>query len=176
MTKSYKVQGIIIKRKNFGEADRILTVFTKDKGKIKILAKGVRRINSRRGPNIELFNQVSLAIHEGKTFDILTEAEVINTFPLVRKNLDLVSLAFHICEIVNGLCPEHQPHPKVYQMMLKVLNELDLGLIHSFELNLLTELGYLPKEHKVADTTLFIENILEKRLKTRRILGFLRGS
>lgn len=169
--KSYRIEGIVIKRKNFGEADRILTVFTKTKGKIKILAKGVRRITSRRGPNVELFNQVELSIHSGKTFDILTEAQVLNTFPEVRKNLDLVGLAFHVCEVIDGLCPEKDSHPKVYELLLGVLNELDQGLIHSFEKNILQELGYLPKEHKEVDTTLFIEKILEKRLKTRRIVS-----
>jgi len=64
--KSYKAEGIVIKRKNFGEADRILTVFTKKYGKIKVLAKGVRRITSRRGPNVELFNQVELVLHQGR--------------------------------------------------------------------------------------------------------------
>lgn len=170
---SVTVEGIIIKRKSLGEADRVLTVFTKKFGKIKVLAKGVKRITSRRGPNVELFNQVQISIHQGKTFDILTEAQVLNTFPKLRKNLDLVGLAFHICEIVDGLCPEHQPHPKVYEMMLQVLKELDHGLVRSFEQNLLTELGYLPKEHGELDTTLYIEKILEKRLKTRRIIAKL---
>lgn len=169
--KSYRAEGIVIKRKNFGEADRILTLFTLKFGKIKILAKGVRRITSRRGPNIELFNQVELSIHQGKTFDLLTEAQVINTFPELRKNLDLVGLAFHICEIVDGLCPEHQSHPRVYEMMLEVFNELDHGLVQTFEKNLLQELGYLPKENKEVNTTQFIENILERRLKTRRIIS-----
>lgn len=170
---SYKVEGIVIKRKNFGEADRILTLFTQNYGKIKILAKGVRRITSRRGPNIELFNQVELSIHKGRSFDILTEAQVLNTFPQIKKNLDVVGLAFHICEIVDGLCPEHQSHPKVYELMIEVLNELDHGLVHSFERNLLTELGYLPKEHEEVDTTQFIEKILERKLKTRRIISKL---
>lgn len=167
--KAYRVEGIVIRRKNFSEADRILTLFTKNHGKIKILAKGVRRITSRRGPNIELFNQVQLSIHKGRNFDILTEAEVLNSFPRIKKNLDLVGLAFHICEIVDGLCPEHQSHPRVYGLILELFNELNHGLIHSFEKNLLTELGYLPKEHKELDTTSFIEKILERRLKTRRI-------
>jgi len=169
--RSYRVEGIVIRRKNFGEADRILTLFTKNYGKIKILAKGVRRITSRRGPNIELFNQVEISVHQGKTFDLLTEAQVLNTFSHLRKNLDLVGLAFHVCEIVDGLCPEHQSHSKIYDLMLNVLNQLDSGLVHSFEKNLLTELGYLPREHKDLDTTLFIEKILERKLKTRRIIS-----
>ncbi len=173
MMKSYKTEGIVIKRKSFGEADRILTVFTKKYGKIKILAKGVRRITSRRGGNVELFNQVEMVIHSGRTFDILTEAQVVNSFSRIRKNLDLVGLGFHICEIVDGLCPEHQSHPKVYDLMLEVLNELDHGLIQKFEQNLLQELGYLSVEHREVNTTLFIENILERKLKTRRVIARL---
>ncbi len=171
--RTLNVEGIILKRKSLGEADRILTVFTKKFGKIKVLAKGVKRITSRRGPNVELFNQVEISIHQGKTFDILTEAQVLNTFPKLRKNLDLVGLAFHICEIVDGLCPEKVSHPKIYDMMLQILKELDHGLIHTFEKNLLQELGYLPKDHEDIDTTLYIEKILEKRLKTRRIMAKL---
>src|SRR5258708_1033455 len=171
--KSYKAEGIVIKRKNFGEADRILTVFTKKYGKIKVLAKGVRRITSRRGPNGELFNQVELIIYQGRSFDTLNEAQVLNTFQNIRKNLDLVGLGFHICEVVDGLCPDHQAHPRVYDLMLEVFNELDHGLIQTFEKNLLQELGYLSKEHQDINTTLFIENILEKKLKTRRIIAGL---
>lgn len=169
--KSYKAEGIVIKRRSFGEADRILTVFTKKHGKIKVLAKGVRRITSRRSSNIELFNQVELMIHQGKSFDILTEAQVLNTFQSIRKNLDLVGLAFHVCEVVDGLCPEDQAHPKVYDLMLGIFNELDHGLIQKFEHNLLLELGYLSSEHKNINTTLFIENILERKLKTRKIVS-----
>lgn len=169
--KSYRAQGIVIKRKNFGEADRILTLFTEKYGKIKILAKGVRRITSRRGPNIELFNQVEISVHQGRTFDTLTEAEVLETFSEIKKNLDLVGLAFHICEIVDGLCPEKVPHPKIYEMMLEVFNKLDHGLVQSFEQNLLQELGYLPKDIKEVNTTSFIEKILERKLKTRRIVA-----
>lgn len=171
--KSFKVEGVVIKRKNLGEADRLLTLFTKQKGKIKVLAKGVRRITSRRGPNVELFNQIEASIYEGKTFNILSEVLVLNTFSRLRKNLDLVGLAFHVCEVVDGLCPEHQSHPKVYELMLQVLKELNEGLVHSFEKDLLMELGYLPREHKEIDTTLFIENIMERKLKTRRVIAKL---
>ena len=170
--RTFKTEGIIIKRSNFGEADRIVTVFTRRHGKIKVLAKGVRRITSRRGPNIELFNQVTLFIHKGRSFDILEEAEVLNTFSKLRKNLDLVSLAYHVCELVDGLCPENQAHPKVYDLMLEVLSELETGLIHKFEIDLLSELGYIPKVSvDKIDTTSFIEGILERKLKTKRIIN-----
>ncbi|HZQ29549.1 MAG TPA: DNA repair protein RecO [Patescibacteria group bacterium] len=168
---AYTTEGIVLKRKNLGEADRLITLFTKKYGKIKILAKGVRKIKSRRGPNMELFNQVEVSVHQGHNLDLLSEAEVINTFSQIRKNLDLVGLAFHVCEVVDSLCPEHQAHPRVYDLMLGVLDELDSGLVHRFEKSLLEELGYLPREHKEIDTTLYIEKILERKLKTRRIIN-----
>ncbi len=172
--KAYRVEGIVIKRKNFGEADRILTVFTKKYGKLKILAKGVRRITSRRGGNVELFNQVDLGIHNGRTFDILTEAQVLSSFSKIRKKLDLVGLAFYVCEIMDGLCAENQPHPRAYELLVEVLSQLNEGGVNNFEKNLLVELGYIPKESfEKLDTTNFIEKILEKKLKTRRIISRL---
>ncbi len=170
--RSYTAEGIVLKRKNLGEADRLITLFTKKYGKIKVLAKGVRKIKSRRGPNIELFNRVEISVHQGRTFDLLSEAEVIDTFSQIRKNLDLVGLAFHVCEVVDSLCPEHQAHPRVYDLMLGVLNELANGPVQLFEKNLLEELGYLPKDSmRQINTTSYIENILERKLKTRRIVS-----
>lgn len=170
--RSYKTEGIVIKRTNFSEADRILTIFTKKHGKVRILAKGVRRITSRRGPNIEVFNEVLVFIHSGRTFDLLSEVELKNSFGKIRKNLDLVGLAFHVCELVDSLCPENEPHPQVYDSLKEVLSELDQGLVNKFERNLLIELGYLPrsKVFEKIDTTSYVEKILEKKLKTKRIL------
>jgi DNA repair protein RecO (recombination protein O) len=174
MNSSFKTEGIILKRSNFGEADRILTVFTKHQGKIKILAKGTRKITSHRGPNIEIFNQVTLYVHRGKTFDILTEAQVINAFDHIRDRLDLVSLAYYACELVDGLCAEQQPQEKVYVMLEYMLRELDSGLVHRFEKGLLSELGFLTKtESSHINTTAYIEQLLERKLKSRRMIGKL---
>ncbi len=169
--RSYKTEGIVLKRQNFSEADRILTVFTRTHGKIKVLAKGVRRIKSRRGPNIELFNQVTLFLHQGRNFDILTEAQAQNTFPQIRKKLELIGLAYYVCELIDGLCAENQPHPKVFELLIKILNELENDLIHKFELSLLAELGFLPIGESVANlnTNLFIEQLLERKLKTKSL-------
>lgn len=170
--RSYKTEGIILKRQNFSEADRILTVFTRKHGKIKILAKGVRRIKSRRGPNIELFNQTILFLHRGRNFDILTEAQTQNTFPQIRKKLELVGLAYYVCELVDGLCAENQPHPQVFELLVQTLTELENGLIRKFELTLLAELGFLGVGQPVINlnTNLFIEQILERKLKAKTFL------
>ena len=169
--RSYKTEGIILKRTNFGEADRILTVFTKYHGKIKLIAKGVRKITSRRSPNIELFNHVTLFVHHGRTFDMLTEVQTIETFQNIRKQLELVGLAYYVCEIVDGLCAQQQPHQNVYNLLVKTLQELDHGIIQTFEKTLLSELGFLSQQQVLANinTTSYIEQLLERRIKTRRL-------
>lgn len=181
--RSYKTEGIILKRSNYGEADRILTAFTKHYGKIKILAKGVRRIKSRRGPNVELFNWATLFLHKGKNFDLLTEAETKETFPSIRKDLARIGAAYCLCELVDGLCPERQEHRQVFNFSIEALRDLSFSssvpsnLITNFELNLLQELGYWPR-YKLppADLENFIEQILERKLKTPKFLAQIYSS
>ena len=87
--RSFRVEGIVIKRKDFGEADRILTVFTRHQGKIQVIAKGVRKINSRRSAHVELLNHCILNIHEAK-LPILTEAEALNHFSPLKNQYSIL--------------------------------------------------------------------------------------
>lgn len=173
--RSYKTEGIIIKRKNFGEADRILTVFTKNHGKIKIVAKGVRKISSRRSSHVELLNQSILTIHDGK-IPILTEAETIKHYSILKNDLKKCGFAFYICELIDGLLAEHQENCAVFSLTQDVLARLQTDpapwkLISKFEGDLLTNLGFWPKERLfIEDTDLFIEDIIERKIKSKRIL------
>jgi DNA repair protein RecO (recombination protein O) len=172
---SYKLEGIIIKRKNFGEADRILTVFTKNRGKISIVAKGVRKISSRRGAHVELLNQSIIGIYEGK-MPILTEAEAINHYSGLKNDLKKAGYAFYICELVDGLLAEHQENRAIYSLLEQTLYDLEIiknprPLIKRFEEEMLILLGFWPRERVfLEDTDSFIENIMEKKIKTKRIL------
>lgn len=121
---SHKVKGIILKRTNFKELDRILTVFTEELGKISIMAAGVRKITSRRSPHIELFNVSSLTLHKTKGFPILTEAHTIESFSEVKEDLTRIGFAYHICELVDGLCPEAQENQKVFALLYSTLVKL----------------------------------------------------
>lgn len=175
--RTYKTEGIIIKRRNFGEADRILTVFTKRLGKIQVKAVGVRRITSRRSPHIELLNLSILTLHKGKSLPILTEAQTIEDFSSIKDNLIKVGFAYHICELVDGLCPENQEQRRVFLLLEDVLSRLEkeddiVSAVHEFEIELLTILGYYKPSWRPQsiDTTSFIESILERRLKSKRLL------
>lgn len=178
---TYKTEGIILKRTNFGEADRILTIYTKHYGKIKALAKGVRKIASRKGGNVETFNHVSLLLVQGKNFDIVTEAEVVESFKSWRRDLKKVGLAFYFSELVDKLTPEGQANRVVFELLreylVKIGREGEFELIRSFEEKLLEELGFgVPEALKKSPGSLksYIESIAEKKIHSPKILRQLR--
>lgn len=142
-----KVEGIILKRRNLGEADRILTVFSLQKGKISVLAKGVRRITSRRSGNVELLNRSSMYLHQAKTFLILTEASSLNTFQKIKSDLTLSTYAYHIIELVDKLSAENQENRILYEHLVEVLRRLERKprqiLIRAFEAKILSNLGFM---------------------------------
>lgn len=173
MTRTYRTEGIIIKRTNYGEADRILTIFTKHYGKIKAIAKGVRKTTSKKGGNLELFNDVTLFLSEGRNLDIITEAEVINSFEKTRGNLNLVGQAFQIAEVADRLTAEREENRRVFELLRKSFQDLNRGkreAVLSFEIELLKELGFgLPEDLSEKSVERFIESIIEKKLKSKRI-------
>ena len=177
--RNYKTEGIIIRRINFGEADRILTIFTKHHGKIKAIAKGVRRIKSRRAPHLELFNQAVLFFHKGKNLDLVSEAQLINSFSDLRKDLKKVALAFKLCELIDQLTRENQSQRHAYSLFKTCLNDLSRfnkekgeRIVKNFERELLQALGFLPKEKSLnrVEMERYIEGIIEKKLKSKFFL------
>ena len=171
-------EAIIIKRRNFGEADRMLTVFTKRNGKMSLKASGVRKIQSRRSSHIELLNHASLSFYRGRNVPVLTEVVSINTYDYIKQDLTRVGFAYHLCELIDGLCPENQVNTEVFMLFTETLcrlctDEEILPIIHEFEVALLSNLGYWNKDHANVDTQVFIENILERRLKSRNIFSKL---
>jgi DNA repair protein RecO (recombination protein O) len=176
--RSFKTEGIVIKRKDFQEADRILTVFTRYHGKISIVAKGVRRIKSRRSPHVELLNQSILNIHEAR-IPVLTEAETIYHYSALKNDLTKVGYAFYVCELLDGLLAEYQENKIVYDLVQKTLLTLETTddpktLISNFQQELLVNLGFWPRRQAlIEDSDAFIEDIIERKIKSRRILNLI---
>lgn len=172
-------EGIVIKRKNIGEADRFITLFTKKHGKLRILAKGVRKISSRRGPHVEVFNRIIATVHDRKT---LTEVSPVENFEILRRDLKRVAAAYYLCELVDGLLPEEQPHEDVFELLthaLRTLGTVDKKRIEvlraRFAAALLTKLGYMAAGRKFKDNDIdaYVESLLEHRLKTVRLASRL---
>lgn len=177
--RTYATEGIILGRRNFGEADRILTIFTKHYGKMRVLAKGVRRPTSRKRGSLELFNHVRMFLVKGHNLDLITEVESKNTFSSWRKDLTKVAVAYHLAEVVARLTPEHQEHKDIFDLLHNAFSNLS-GLdywalylfIQNFKVHVLEELGYLERD-KAAPKNLdiYIEDLINGQLRTKRFLA-----
>ena len=175
--RSYKTEGIVIKRRNFGEAGRLLTVFSKKHGKIQIKAVGVRKINSRRSSHIELLNYSTFSLYKGKSMALLTEVSNIEDFSEIKEDLAKMGFAYHVCELVDGLCAENQENEEIFYLLQKTLKRLSLEsdvsqVIREFEIELLTKLGFYKQSNITQNLNMsaFIEQILERKLKTKQML------
>lgn len=177
--RSYKTEGIVLKRRNFGEADRILTILTKYNGKIQVKAPGVRRIPSRRSSHVELLNFSLLTLYasSGSFMPIVTEAQTLEDFSEVKDNLEKIGCAYYICELINGFCPDNQENREVFFLLQSTLSSLsrnnDMKLvIKYFEKELLTKLGFWSEAKllQTQDSLMVMERLLERKLKTMRLM------
>ena len=152
MPRTYSAEALVLKRTNFGEADRILTFLSKYKGKFTAIAKGVRKVASRRGPNLELLNHVKVYCSAGKNLDVVTEVQTLNTFRNIKDNLKKISLGFHIAEIANEFLAEGQGAREIFELVLRTLKLLDREerldkanrILRVFEVKLLDAVGFRP--------------------------------
>lgn len=169
--KSFTDQAIVLKKTNFGEADRLLILFTKNHGKITVLAKGVRRPKSRKGGNLDLLNHVEVFVTKGRNLDLVLEAKTLNSFFPLKKELKLVAKAYYLCELVDGLCALEQSLPFVFDLLLKTLSQFlsqTNARLWDFEFELLQHLGFMTPEQRPKKRGLrsYVEEIIERELKT----------
>ena len=177
---SHTVSGIIIKRANYGEGDRLLTIITKEHGKIKVLAKGIRKINSRRSGSVELFNFSRLSLSKGRSFYILSEAKVINTFPKIREDLRKIGVAFYAVELADKFISENQENEEGFLAIKALFCDLDrnplvkiLPTIEKLERTVLEISGFGVSETADGSELAFkrIEDIIGRSLYGRKFLS-----
>src|SRR5947209_5448766 len=113
----YRTEAIVLKGYDYGEADRVLTLYAPEHGKVRAIAKGVRRTKSRKAGHLDLFTRSSLLLATGRQFDIITQAETIETFRAVREDLWLSTCAHYVAELVDGFTAEQLPNYPVYALL-----------------------------------------------------------
>lgn len=174
------IEGIILKRINVGEADRILVVYSKELGKIKVIGKGLRKITSRRAAHLEVFSEVSMVIRDSKTLPYVGEVTSLYSYITLHKSFRKIAIAYHLSEIVDRLLPEHEKNEHIYNMFVTFLRELDREgseniirtTVRLFVHNILSQLGYLNKSNIKTYSQLIgeIENVIERPLATVNLL------
>lgn len=166
-------QGFILKRRNFGEADRIVTIFSKDSGKITVIAKGVRKITSRRGGLLEPLNHIKFHTVQSYSRKVLTEVELISSFERDQYSLENYKNMFIACELLDALCGEDLPLRGFYDKVVDfAYSQNESTSLEDFKSELLVNLGYWERSKKFLsedDSYRYIESIIEKKLKSRTI-------
>lgn len=148
--RSYRTEAIVLTRLDYGEADRIITIFTPRHGKFGAIVKGARRPTSKMGPALDYFGRVSLQLARGRDLDVVTSAELIEPHERLRLDLDAFGCASYYAELVRHLTEDRQANGRVYDLLkrsLSVLNESvdPWPVTRHFELALLSSLGYQPE-------------------------------
>ena len=147
---SLKTRGVVIKRSNYGEADRILTIFSDRFGKVKVMARGVRKISSKLAGNLEPYNIVDLLLHQGKTFFIATGAVIEKRVASKgESNLDKFSKFNYAGELIDKLFEQNDRATDAFDLFEKTIvaiSESDSNLILPiFELKIIEEAGFKPE-------------------------------
>lgn len=145
----YRDTGVVLRTYKLGEADRIVVILTAAHGKVRAVAKGVRKTKSRFGSRLEPMSHVSLLMYEGRELDIVSQAESIDHFRTLRDDLDGMTRAMSLLEAVDQLAQDRHPSPRLYQMLLGALRTLAAGpsalLVPAFYLKLLAAEGLGPQ-------------------------------
>ena len=139
-----------MRRKDIGEADRILTLLTPGRGKLRAIAKGIRKPRSRKAGHLELFTRAKLLLATGRDLDIITQAEVVDAYRPVREELLRGAYAAYMIELLDRLTPDEQENPELYDLLRQALTwaatAADLSLAaRYYELHLLSIAGYQPQ-------------------------------
>lgn len=159
---SERHKGFILRRSNFGEADKTIVLFSRSHGKIKLIAKGIRRIKSRRAPHLELFNLSEVLVHK----NIIVEAKTLKS---PKADLESIGYLFYISEILDRLLPEGVPHPKIFDALEQ--SGFSQNDTKAFTLEVLWDLGYLPKgSFPKQGITNFVESTIERPVKSKKFL------
>lgn len=147
--RSYHDTGIVLRTHKLGEADRILVVLTAEHGKIRAVAKGVRKTTSKFGGRLEPLAHVRLLVRVGRSLDTISQVETIDHFRPLRTDLGLLTHAMAMVEAVDQIAPEREPSPQLYRMLLGGLRTVAAGpsavVVPAFFWKLLAADGLAPE-------------------------------
>ena len=121
----YRTDGVVLRTHKLGEADRIVVLYTRTRGKVRAVAKGVRRTKSRFGARLEPGSIVHAQFYEGRNLDIVTQAETVQRLALLRSDLGRYGRAALVLETIDHLTQEGEANPAMYKLLTGVLAELD---------------------------------------------------
>jgi len=148
--RTFRAQAVVLKHKDWGEADRLISLFTLEHGKIRAIAKGVRKLKSRKAGHLEPFTLVNLMLAKGRDIPIITQVETIKPFFAIRKDMLLTTYASYAVELLDRFTYEEGENQALFRLLTKTLerindsNKIDLA-IRYYEIRLLDIVGFRPQ-------------------------------
>jgi len=152
----YKSEAVVIKRSDLGEADKILTIFTPHFGKLRVVAKGVRKVTSRLAGHVELFTRSQMLLAKARNLDIVTQSETMDAYRPLHDDLSRIAHASYAAELLDALTPDALENYPVYKLTAETLRLLSEDadadrVLRWFELQLLGYMGYAPELGKCVE-------------------------
>ncbi|HEV7180755.1 MAG TPA: DNA repair protein RecO, partial [Candidatus Baltobacteraceae bacterium] len=147
--RSYKTRGIVLRARPLGEADRILTLFSTERGKMDAVAKGVRRTKSHLAGRLEFGNECALTMHHGRSLDVIVTADIVLAPWQRLVDPERFSVASLVAELIDAFCETDLPLPDVYDLLAGMIaaiaaSDAPRSLVPRFSLRLLSALGLEP--------------------------------
>ena len=148
--KTYRCEAITLGYTPLGEADLLVTVYTLEQGKIRAVGKGARRSTSKLVGHLEPLTVVRMSMVHGRSMDIISQAEVVESFAVLKEDLTAISKGLYLAELVDGFGAEDSANPDLFQLMIDTLRAVqadpasDMPL-RSFEFHLLQVSGLMPE-------------------------------
>ncbi len=149
--RSVRVDAVVLRHSDYGEADRLLTVFTRQMGKLRVIAKGARKIASRKAGHIEPFTHVRLQLAKGKDMFLVTQADTVDAYLPLRDDLTLTGQAAYVLELLDRFSYEEQTEsPSTFKLLTETLARLAAQadvwvVIRYYEMRLLDHVGFRPQ-------------------------------
>jgi len=158
----YSTDAIVLSRFDYGEADRILTLITPGSGKLKAIAKGIRRPTSRIGGSLEPFAELHVALARGRTFEVVTQVSVGHAWLNLRDSLESTATAWYLAELADRSLEERTAAEPVYTLLRRAYELLDVGMAPGrvarlYEMHLADELGVRPEVDRCVECDRFLE-------------------
>lgn len=148
--RSQRLEAIVLKHAEFGEADRLVTLYTRERGKVRALAKGARKVRSRKAGHLEPFTRLSLLLASGRSLDIITQAEAIETNAAVSTSLEALGYASYVAELADRFSSDEDENRGLYRLLRDTYQRLAAGqdpqlAVRYYEVRLLDLMGFRPQ-------------------------------
>ena len=148
--RTYRCEAITLGYTPFGEADLIVTLFTREQGKVKAVGKGARRSTSKLVGHLEPLTVLRLSMAHGRNMDVIAQAEVYESFAALKEDLTAISKGLYLAELVDGFGAEASANPPLFQLMVDTLGAVEADPasdmpLRYFEFHLLEVSGLLPE-------------------------------